>query len=445
MYDLAIIGGGPAGYSAAFEAIHSGLSVIIFEKDRMGGTCLNRGCVPTKYLSHMARVYKDVINASDVIKTENVSFDYDTAHSKMMEIISSLRMGIINELKTYKGRDEGYDHNKEHDCIVEIIEGKAIIEDARTISCGKEYEAKNILIATGSQPAPSLLANAVSSDELLNLTEIPAELHILGGGSIAVEFANIYRTLGSDVSLYIRGERILRGWDKEIAVGITQSFKKKGIKIHGKCDFSKLEINNGIVLSAAGRIPVLPSMPEGLLDLHTDNSIIVNSEAGETETAGVYAAGDVIKDSPKLAHIAMEQGRNVVRHILGRKLVSSAVVKCLYLDQEVATVRQRAVSTATTMAKAVSAKVNMYSNARTKISTPERGFIKITAEKQTGQILEAQMMCERASDLIVELALAINQGLTCGQMLQSIRPHPSYSEAVTEALRLLENKICSSS
>ena len=443
MYDLAIIGGGPAGYSAAYEAINANLSVVLFEKQDIGGTCLNRGCVPTKYLSHVARLYSDA-KTSTVIEGD-IRFNYGLAHSEMMHVISRLRSGITEGLTDR----------------VTVIEGNAAINDAQNVTCnGNKYEAKNILIATGTAPIPCILSSTpclprhlssvISSDELLQMTESPAELHILGGGSIAVEFANIFSALGANVSIYIRGDRLLRTWDKEIAVGITQSFKKKGIKIYTKCDFSKLELQTGTILSAMGRNPVLPQMPADLVELKDG---IVVSETGETKTSHVYAAGDVIQNSPKLAHIAMEQGRNVVRHIIGEDIVrcngnynyndKCNVIKCLYLDQEVASVgyteSKESKETKESSVEIVTGKATMYSNARTMISTQERGFIKISAEKHSGKIIGAQLMCERASDLIAELALAINQGLTCKQMLHSIRPHPTYCEAVTEAL----TQICS--
>ena len=428
MYDLAVVGTGPAGYSAAFEAVRNGLSVVVFEKEDLGGTCLNRGCVPTKFLSHIARKYSELQTAeSEGICCREVSLDYTKARERMREIVSSLRSGLEDRLSRN----------------VTVIRGSAEIRGAGQVVCGgTSYTAKSILIATGTVPARNIFPGALNSDELLRLETVPSRLHIIGGGTVAVEFAEIFRMLGSRVTVSFRADRLLRKWDREISVGIAQSLKKKGIQINSSCDFSAFTVDpDETVLCAISRIPQLPGTGCSLFETGENGGILVDAD-GQTATAGIYAAGDVVEGSPCLAHVAMEQGKQVVRHILGKDTkTGSAVVRCIYLDQEIASVGLTESKAKEKGIAYIAAKQPMFSNARTMISTAERGFVKILAEKNTHAVLGAQLMCERAGDMAGELLLAVNLGITVEEMLQSVRPHPSYCEAVTEVLSALEEKI----
>lgn len=428
-FDVAILGGGPAGYSAAFEAVRHNMSVVLFERDAMGGTCLNRGCVPTKYLSHVARKYYELrTSETDGLSSQSLTLEFDKTQIRMKSIISSLRNGLEDQL------------NKSG---INIISGYAEIVGGSLVVCnGFEYRAKNILIATGSAPVAPIVPNSITSNDILKLYKIPERLHIIGGGTVAVEFAEIFQMLGSDVAVSIRADRILRKWDKEIAVGVAHSMKKKGIHINKNSDFSAFDaLPDEVILSAVGRTAVLPKTHSSLYEIGKTGGIVVD-ENGQTKTEGIFAAGDVIEGSAQLAHIAMEQGRRVVRFIAGEKVEKYfSVIQCIYLDQEIASVGLTETEAQEKGIEIVLAKQTMFSNARTMISTQERGFIKILAEKQSGKVVGAQLMCERAGDIVPELALAIDNGITVNKMLCSVRPHPSYSEAVTDTLRSLQEKL----
>ncbi len=424
-YDLIIIGAGPAGYSAAFEAVRQGMRTAVFEDRDVGGTCLNRGCVPTKYLAHVGNTMSAVRNAgTHGVVCAPPALDLAASRGEMDRIIAFQREAIEGELAA-----QG----------VELLSGTAAVSAADAVSCGgRTYRTRYILIAAGSRPAPLLLPNAVTSDEILKLEQVPERLHILGGGTVAVEFAHIFRALGSDVTLHIRADRILRKWDREIAVGVTQAFRRRGIKIEKNCDFGSLRIDDGVVLSAAGREPIVPAVADGLVEIRKG---IVADRDGRTRTGSIYAAGDVLDDSAQLAHVAMAQGRRAVRHMAGKGgEPPSAVVQCIYLDQEIASVGHTEKTAAEAGIDAAVGKANMYTNARTMISLNERGFIKLLAERDTGVVIGAQCMCERAGDLVAELALAVDRRLTVGDLLHTTRPHPSYCEAITDALRALEAK-----
>ena len=426
MYKIAIIGGGPAGYSAAFEAVRYGFSVLLFEMDKLGGTCLNRGCVPTKYLTHVADLYRN-INASNRygIGVELKGLDYEKTVAESENIVSKLREDLTNNLLQSK---------------ITIVKGKAKLLDETHISCNDEvFEAEHIIIATGSKNVDKPFADCINTDELLSLKHLPDKLIILGGGVSAVEFADIFSSLGTQVDIYIRGKRILRKWSKEIAASISSVLKKNGVKIYTEADFADIDKSSSTVLSVLGRKPNLEGIDEGLVSIADDGGIVVD-EYYRTKTKNIFAVGDVTENSAQLAHVAMEEAKQVVRFIAGETTKKSAVVQCIYTMPEVAVVGLSESEAKEAGIDYISAKQTMYSNARTVIGSTDRGFIKIIADKNTEKILGAELMCERASDIVGELALAINNGITVSELEGSTRAHPTFYEAVTEALaKLIRN------
>ena len=426
MYKIAIIGGGPAGYSAAFESVRYGFSVLLFEMDKLGGTCLNRGCVPTKYLAHVADIYRN-INASNRygIGVELTGLDYEKTVAESENIISKLREDLTNNLLQSK---------------ITIVKGKAKLLDETHISCnGEEFEAEHIIIATGSKNVDKPFADCINTDELLSLKHMPDKLIILGGGVSAVEFADIFSSLGTQVDIYIRGKRILRKWSKEIAASLSSVLKKNGVKIHTEADLADIDLTSATVLSVLGRKPNLEGVDEGLVSI-ADNGGIVVDEYYRTKTKNIFAVGDVTENSAQLAHVAMEEAKQVVRLIAGETTKKSAVVQCIYTMPEVAVAGLSESEAKEAGIDYISSKQTMYSNARTVIGSTDRGFIKIIADKNTEKILGAELMCERASDMVGELALAINNGIKASELEGSTRAHPTFYEAVTEALsKLIRN------
>lgn len=426
MYKIAIIGGGPAGYSAAFEAVRYGFSVLLFEMDELGGTCLNRGCIPTKYLSHVAELYSNINELKRYgIGVEPTGLDYEKTVDESENIVSKLREDLTNNLLQSK---------------ITIVKGKAKLLDETHISCnGEVFEAEHIIIATGSKNTDKPFAHCINTDELLSLKHLPDKLIILGGGVSAVEFADIFSRLGVRIDIYIRGKRILRKWSKEIAASISSVLKKNGVKIHTEADLADIDLTSATVLSVLGRKPNLEGVDEGLVSI-ADNGGIVVDEYYRTKTKNIFAVGDVTWHSSQLAHVAMEEAKQVVRFIAGETTKKSAVVQCIYTMPEVAVVGLSESEAKEAGIDYISAKQTMYSNARTVIGSTDRGFIKIIADKNTEKILGAELMCERASDIVGELALAINNGITVSELEGSTRAHPTFYEAVTEALsKLIRN------
>ena len=426
MYKIAIIGGGPAGYSAAFEAVRYGFSVLLFEMDELGGTCLNRGCVPTKYLSHVAELYSNITESKRYgIGVEPTGLDYEKTVAESENIVSKLREDLTNNLLQSK---------------ITIVKGKAKLLDETHISCnGEVFEAEHIIIATGSKNTDKPFVHCINTDELLSLKHLPDKLIILGGGVSAVEFADIFSRLGVRIDIYIRGKRILRKWSKEIAASISSVLKKNGVKIYTEADFADIDKSSSTVLSVLGRKPNLEGIDEGLVSIADDGGIVVD-EYYRTKTKNIFAVGDVTENSAQLAHVAMEEAKQVVRFIAGETTKKSAVVQCIYTMPEVAVVGLSESEAKEAGIDYISAKQTMYSNARTVIGSTDRGFIKIIADKNTEKILGAELMCERASDIVGELALEINNGITVSELEGSTRAHPTFYEAVTEALaKLIRN------
>ena len=430
MYKIAIIGGGPAGYSAAFEAVRYGFSVLLFEMDMLGGTCLNRGCVPTKYLSHVAELYSNINESKRYgIGVEPTGLDYEKTVAESENIVSKLREDLTNNLLQSK---------------ITIVKGKAKLLDETHISCnGEVFEAEHIIIATGSKNTDKPFVHCINTDELLSLKHLPDKLIILGGGVSAVEFADIFSRLGVRIDIYIRGKRILRKWSKEIAASISSVLKKNEVKIHTEADLADIDLTSATVLSVLGRKPNLEgvdeTIDEGIISI-ADNGGIVVDEYYRTKTKNIFAVGDVTENSAQLAHVAMEEAKQVVRFIAGETTKKSAVVQCIYTMPEVAVAGLSESEAKEAGIDYISAKQTMYSNARTLIGSTDRGFIKIIADKNTEKILGAELMCERASDIVGELALAINSGIKVSELEGSTRAHPTFYEAVTEALsKLIRN------
>lgn len=434
-YDLAIIGGGPAGYSAALEAIQYGLHVIVFEYDQLGGTCLNRGCVPTKYLEHTGRLYQQVVHGTERgIMIDGSCLDYGQALTGMNQRVRELRDGLRDLFERSGIR-----------YVDQMAEARMNEPgESFTIICkGEEYEADHVLIAAGSVPKESPVAGVPDIGCLLSMNELPRKVKIIGGGVTAVEFANILRMLGTEVTLCLRSGRILKKWDRELAVSAEQLLKKRGICIRTDCtpeDLASKE-EDTMILSAVGRRANRMGTTELDLDEDEQGAILTDPD-GCTNIPNVYAAGDVVSGSPMLAHTAMEQGKRIARKIAGRDPGNvSAAAKCIYLDPDIVSVGLTEAEAKSQGYEVVTGKQNMRSNAVTMILTDDRCFIKLTADRKERRLLGVQMMCMHAVELAGEFVLAINQKIDIDDLAGILHPHPSCSEAITDAVDALIKKL----
>ena len=465
-YDLAVIGGGPGGYEAAFEAARLGLKAALIEKEALGGTCLNHGCIPTKSLLHAADLYDEMRGADRFgVHAEGVTFDMKRMKEQKDETVRTLRDGIGAEAKRKR---------------VTVYEGTGVIESPNEVRVGDErLTARFILIATGSRafvpPIPGAdLPGVVTSDGLLEQTEPCRRLVIIGGGVIGVEFASLYSRLGAEVTVMEALPRVLSNMDSELVLtsarveeirrteeGLTVLYEEKGIRSEQGADR---------VLIAVGRRPYT----EGLFGEHTERPAaergrILTDEYGRTSVPSLYACGDVT-GGVMLAHAAAAEGRNAAAHMrwvldreraaggnreegaadadslpesalrteeeLKRSLIDTSVVpSCVYTSPEIASVGLTAAQAKEQGIRTVTKKYVMTANGRTVLSGGERGFIRLVCAGEDGRLLGAQLFCGRAADIAGELADAVVNGLTAGDLGRVIRPHPTFCEAVTEAAR----------
>ena len=451
-YGLLVIGAGPGGYEAALRAAKLGIRTAVVENRDVGGTCLNRGCIPTKSLLHAAEIATGLEMGGEWgIAAGNLSVDFAAVHRKKTEVTEKLRAGVEGLLKQKK---------------VDILRGTGtILAPGRAAVDGVEYGADHILIATGSVPArPPIpgLEHAVTSDDVLAPQErVYRSLVIIGGGVIGVELACVYQAMGCQVTIVEAMDRILPNMDREICQNMTMIFKRRGVAVHTGCMVSSVEkdpdgglvvrytckdqpgeARGEAVLCAIGRRPNTEGLFGEGFSVDMERGRILVDGKFQTSAPGVYAIGDV-SSKVQLAHVAAAQGIACVERLAGREPLTdvNCVPSCIYTSPEIASIgitadEAKAAGRAVKVGKAL-----MSANGKTVIAAGERGFIKIVADASTGVVLGAQLMCERATDMLSELTAAVVNGLTAQQLARVMRPHPTFEEAVSAAVEDLLEKL----
>lgn len=456
-YQLIVIGAGPGGYMAALHAAKQGLRTAVVEDREVGGTCLNRGCIPTKTLLHSSRVYREAKEGTAGVCGEGLAFSLPEMFARQREVSQTLRQGI-ETLFSKAG--------------VTLIRGKGQITAPGRVTVThadgtqEQLEAEHILAATGSVPArppiPGLdLPGVMTSDELLQGAEkLYSSIVIIGGGVIGIEFASFYADLGCSVTIIEGLDRLLPNMDRELGQNLALILKKKGVQIYTGAMVQQVEPEEGglkvsftvkntpacavgeKVLCAIGRRPYLEGLFADGLAPQMDGRRLHVDEYFQTSIPGVYAVGDV--SSPvQLAHAATAQGLACVDHLCGREntVALDLIPGCIYCTPEIAAV---GMTEADAKAAGIPAKVGkqvMFGNGRTLIEDPGRCFMKLVAHAETHQLLGAQLMCQHSSDMISQLSQAIANHMTAEQLLRAMRPHPTFEEALTEALEDLVNKL----
>ena len=444
-WDLIVIGGGPGGYTAAIRAAQLGLRTVLVERDAVGGTCLNRGCIPTKALIHAAERYEEMKACETFgLRAEGVSFDYPAMCKRRDQVVGQLRDGVERLLKGNK---------------VDRITGTACILGPGRVRVGEEVlEGTNILIATGSRPAlppvPGLdLPGVLTSDDLLTGDTFYRRLAIIGGGVIGMEFAGLYQALGAEVTVLEAMDRILPTLDRELSQSLSMLMKKKGVKLCAGARVEQVEQGpDGLIctytvkdktetgtadagLVATGRRANTDGLCVPEVDLGLDRGAISVDDRFQTCVPGIYAIGDAVKGSIQLAHAAAAQGINAVSMLAGREppMDLSVVPSCVYVRPEMASVGRTEAQCKVAGIPVKTAKYLTGSNSRSVITDAGRGFIKVVYDGETGVILGAQLLCKRATDLVGEFASAISRGETLEDMARVIHAHPTFAEAVGEA------------
>lgn len=442
---IAVIGGGPGGYVAAIKAAQLGAETILIEQKKVGGTCLNIGCIPTKALLTSTALYKAVQQAEQygINITGEVKIDLNTINQRKEEIVGQLVRGVGFLLKKNG---------------VKIMEGFGKITGRNTIAVSKaEHEAEiitadKIIIATGSKPlVPDLFPydgqKVITSDQALFLDEVPRSLLIVGGGVIGCEFGQYYQKIGTKVSIVEMLDQLLPNEDPDTASELSKQFKSDGMECFTGTKVEKVDVYNHVtailssgdqitadlMLVAIGRKANISNIGLAELGIAVENGKIKVNQYMETSIDGIYAIGDVI-NTPFLAHLASKEGIVAVENALGNKTTVNyqAVPRCVYTEPEVAAV---GLTEKEAQAKGIKSKVGKFRMAgigKALVIGKTQGFVKVITDNN-GVIIGASIVGAHATDLLAELSLAVHFGLTAKQVGEVIHPHPTLSEALMEA------------
>ena len=447
-YDVAIIGSGPCGYVAGIRAAQLGMKVCVIEKDRIGGVCLNQGCIPTKALSVSSMAFYNAGRAREFgVNIKALSIDFQRVQERKENIVKKLSSGIEMLLKARK---------------ISLVSGAAEIKDGGRLTVGKEeIEAKNILIASGSLPfeMPGMEFDAthiLSSSEVLGLKEVPKSIVIVGGGVIGCEFASIFKTFGSDITIVEMMDQLLPNEDTEVAKKIEQIFKKRGIKIFTKTKVEKIEkehsninamLSGGTALSAdkvlicVGRRPNSEGMGIENIGIEREKGWIKVSKDFRTNVKNVYAAGDVI-GGVLLAHLASREGRCAIEAMAGKKpeIDYNVVPSCIFTHPEIASVGLNERQAKDRGIDAHPRKFLFSAIGKAHVVGQTEGFVKLVVEARSDKILGAQIIGPQATELIAEISQCVQFGITSEKLASVIHAHPTLSEAIQEASEAVHNK-----
>lgn len=446
MYDLAIIGGGPAGYVAAENAGARGMKVVLFEKRELGGVCLNEGCIPTKTLLYSAKMYDHAQGGKKYgITAEGVAYDYKKIADRKTKVVRKLVAGIKMKME----------HNN-----VEVVRGDAYInsgdEHSISITCGEaSYEAARLLICTGSEafvpPIPGVQDNdaILTNREILALTTAPESLVIIGGGVIGMEFASFYNSLGIAVTVIEMLPEILGGLDKEVSEMLRGIYTKKGVKFNLSCKVTAVEghcvhytdsegnahfVEGDKILMSVGRRPVLTGFGLENIPVAVERGIKVN-EKMQTTMPNVYAAGDVTGFS-LLAHTASREGEVAINNMLGGedKMEYNAIPGIVYTNPEVSCV---GLTEEQAQAQGIEYRLSKlpmtYAGRFVAENEGQTGLCKILTDGE-GHVLGVHLLGNTSSEFICAACMAITNRLTIDDLRRTVFPHPTACEILKEGL-----------
>jgi len=450
--DLVIIGSGPGGYVAAIRAGQLGLRVAVVEKDpRFGGTCTLRGCIPTKALLQTAAVLDDARSASTFGVQLNGAPELDVgqAHAHKRKVVAASTKGIEYLFKKNK---------------VEGIHGVGRLAGPHQVEVENDglrtvYEAKRILLATGSVPRELPFARSdgrriLNSDHILERESVPASIAVLGSGAVGSEFASIFASWGSQVTLIEMLPRLLPIEDEEVSKELERAFRKRGIDCRTSCKLQEVETTDGgvrlrleshdgeqetleaeILLVAVGRAPVTGNLGLQDIGIETEKGFVPVNAMMQTTVPHIYAIGDVV-NTPMLAHVATAEALVAVEHMAGgeaRALDYDRVPSCTYCEPEVASVGLTETAARDRGYDVSVGKFPFTALGKARILGKTTGFAKIVRETRYDQVLGVHIIGVHATDLISEACAALQLEATTEEILHTIHPHPTLSESVGEA------------
>lgn len=467
-FDLAVIGGGPGGYVAAIKAAQSGIKTALIEKDKVGGTCLHKGCIPTKVLLHSADLYWQLLKSRECgIIADKVGIDYPQFHRRKEAVVKRLFQGTQFLLKKNG---------------VEVFYGEGQITSSRSVLIKKngtdigKITAKNLILAMGSVPfIPDTIPYdgkfVLTSDDILQREEIPKSLIIAGGGAVGVEFAYLFNTLGTKVTVLELLGDILPAEDREISTALRKIFTKRGIDVLTNTSLQKVIIDNGvsveinrksntpspppsatankefvkadILLLALGRSPALANSQAEELSLHFKGKYLHTSDVMETNHKGIFAVGD-ITGPPLLAHKASREGLLAVSHIAGKEVTPlnyqniPGVTYCLPQTASIGFTQEAAEN------KGYKIKVGKFpfiANSKAIIDDEyENGFVKVITAEKYGEIVGVHAIGPNVGELMWGMSLAAILEGTVFELANTMFPHPTLSEAILEAVHAAVDK-----
>jgi dihydrolipoamide dehydrogenase len=455
IYDLAIIGSGPAGYTAAFRAGQLGLKTALIEKaESLGGTCLHVGCIPTKALLFNAEVFDHVKEGMELglENTAGVSLNWGAIQKRKQGIVDKHTKGLVflarkNKVDVVRGYGKltGPAQNGIHTVGLEGSKQKAI-------------KARNILLSTGSvaRMLPGLQADEriLTNIEVLSLGQIPKSLIVIGSGAVGVEFASIYKSFGSDVTILEMLPRYVPVEDEEVSKELMRVYRKRGINGFVNAKVEKLEeMKDGVAVTftadgksqkleaekalvAVGRAPVTENIGIEKTKIQVERGFIRVDEYMHTAEPGIYAAGDIVAGYPQLAHAAFMEGIVAVTHMAGKpvkKINPLRIPNATYCHPEIGSV---GLTEAKAREQGYEVKVGKFpftANSRATIVGQHEGFVKIVTDAKYGEILGVHIIGPTATELIAESVLALEMECTAEELANIIHAHPTLSEAVLDA------------
>ena len=435
-FDLIIIGAGPGGYVAAIRGAQLGMKTALVEKQKLGGCCLNWGCIPSRRLMESAKLFDRIRHSASFgiegIDAQALRFNWKKAGSEKDRIVVKLVKGVEFLMKKNG---------------VEVIHGTASLDGPSNARVGDDVLiGKNVIIATGSRPdrsfASSLPKGIVAEiDEFYARTELPDKIVIRGGNVVACEIANMLHLIGTSVSLVTAGNRLMPQLDEACSSFVREKFKKLGIQVHFEKEITGVR-NGGVlvgdefvpcdlVLNCSDRTAILPELKDLRLDSH--NGFIKTDEFMQTSVPHVYAIGDVT--GTMFAHVASAQGSTATNHMAGIRdpLDCNKLPLNIYLDPEIAAVGLTEEQIKARSIEYVKGEFPMSVNSKALVEGQTEGFVKVLADKKYGEILGVHIVSTRATELIAEAVRSLTLEETLDDLTKAVHAHPTISETLMEA------------
>ena len=453
-YQVGILGGGPGGYVCALRAAQLGLSVVVIEGERLGGTCLNHGCIPTKALVKSADLYREIEHAQEFgVFVGEQRVDYSAVVARKDNIVNGLVGGVEKLMKAAN---------------IRVVKGWGEFKEVGQLSVTTEngvelISVENVVLATGSVPiripiSGANLPGVVTSEELLEERELPKRLVVIGGGVVGLEFASIYKAFGVQVSVVEMLPTLLPTLDEEIPKRLTPLLKRSGMEIFTKTAVKQIQLvgKNLIVqvedvkgvrdiladrvLLSTGRKPSFRGIDVEKLGLETENRAIKVNAQMQTNLPNVYAIGDMV-GGIMLAHVASAEGITAVEHIAGRSVGMNykAIPSAIFTHPEIASVGYTEQELKASGKIYRASKFPFSANGKALALGESLGLVKILADDQ-GVIVGASIMGPQASSLISELVLAVEKGLRAEDLARTVHAHPTLPEAVMEAAHGIDGR-----